>query len=87
MFNIEILYSSLKILYFLNVDYKHNTSFKWSNKKRYDFYIPNKKTIIEIHGKQHFARGFENLGGKTLQEEIDNDKYKRNLRSKTFINS
>lgn len=68
-----------QILYFLNVDYKHNTSFKWSNKKKYDFYIPNKKTIIEIHGKQHFARGFENLGGKTLQEEINNDKYKRNL--------
>lgn len=69
-----------KVMYYLlrtlNVDFKHDTSFKWSNGKRYDFYIPSLKLIIETHGGQHSITSFENLGGRTLEEEQENDQYK-----------
>lgn len=46
---------------------------------RYDFYgIVNHKTwICEIQGKQHSEKSFHTLGGRTLEEEIENDKLKK----------
>lgn len=46
---------------------------------RYDFYgIVDKKTwICEIQGKQHSEKSFHTLGGRTLEEEIENDRSKR----------
>jgi len=37
-----------------NVIYETEKKFPWSNKKRYDFYLPNYNILIECQGKQHF---------------------------------
>ena len=44
----------------------------------YYFYIPSSNTIIEVHGAQHYDKGFEAIGGRTLKDEQRNDaeKYK-----------
>lgn len=48
--------------------------------KRYDFYIPSHNIVIETHGIQHYERsGFAKMGGRTLEEEQENDKYKEQL--------
>lgn len=46
---------------------------------RYDFYgkINNKTWICEIQGKQHNTKSFETCGGRTLEEEIVNDRLKK----------
>lgn len=46
---------------------------------RYDFYgnVNGKEWICEIQGKQHSEKSFETHGGRTLEEEIENDKLKR----------
>lgn len=45
---------------------------------RYDFYgeIDGKTWICEIQGKQHNTKSFETCGGRTLEEEIENDRLK-----------
>ena len=61
--------------------------FEWStrldgghSKKIYDFYINTYNIIIEAHGAQHYQDNtFVYLGGKTLQQEQENDLLKRNL--------
>jgi len=63
----------------LNIEFIAQYSPEWSNHKRYDFYLPEFNTIIEVHGEQHSGEGFENLGGRSLEEEIANDDYKRKL--------
>ena len=77
-----------KILYCvldnLNVDFVKelsNTTFDWCGKYRYDFYIKNTNTIIEVNGKQHYkGDGFSSYhGGKTVDDEIVNDKIKFTL--------
>lgn len=83
----ERLLSSL--LTMIGVDYGREMVFPWSEKverddgsvstKRYDFYVPELNAIIEIHGSQHYDGGFESVGGRTLEEEIRNDKEKAQL--------
>lgn len=72
-----------KIIYYilnqLEVEFEWEKTFKWSNGKRYDFYIPLYSMIIEVHGLQHYERGFENLGGRSLEEEQENDQLKELL--------
>ena len=48
-------------------------------KTKYDFYIPSLNMIIETHGVQHYSGDFERFGGKTLEEEQENDYYKHKL--------
>lgn len=78
-----------KIMYHLliqlGIDFIHNQKIKWSNNKRYDFYIPSLNLIIETHGRQHSVKGFDSFGGRTLQEEQENDNYKRDLAIKNGI--
>lgn len=68
---------------YLNIEFKNEKKFYWSNNKIYDFYIENIKgnsLIIECHGGQHFSeKGFNLIGGRTLEEEQENDKIKREL--------
>lgn len=64
------------ILKNLNIDFKTEYSPKWVNRRFYDFYIPNYNMIIETHGKQHYE---QSVRGRTLQEEQENDKLKREL--------
>lgn len=54
------------------------------DKHRYDFYLPKYKTILETHGDQHYRQGFKKLG-KTLEEEQENDRIKRELANKNGI--
>ena len=72
----KVMYNLLK---FLNFDFKHDIQFAWSNNKRYDFYIPSLNIIIETHGGQHSGGGFKSLGGRSLEEEIENDREKKEL--------
>ena len=60
----------------LNIKYEREYKPKWSNNKRYDFYLPDYNIIIECHGGQHYK---EQKRGRTLQEEQRNDKYKKEL--------
>lgn len=38
----------------LHVDFMPEKIFDWSHKKKYDFYIPSKNYIVEMHGMQHY---------------------------------
>lgn len=50
------------------------TKFEWCNNYQYDFYINKKSCIIEVHGSTHYNKnGFGSLGGRTLNEEKNND--------------
>lgn len=61
----------------IDVDWSYTPS--WSNKKRYDFYIPSLNVLIETHGMQHYKQGFASIGKRSLKEEQVNDKYKYEL--------
>lgn len=70
----------------LNIVYETQKIFDWSKntdkgKKIYDFYfeVKGEKYIIETHGIQHYKNSFSTCGGRTLQEEQENDDYKKQL--------
>lgn len=71
-------------------------TFEWSKnlfgnnvgRRTYDFYIKYQGVdmIIEVHGAQHFDGSFCNYqGGRTLEEEQQNDLYKKDLAIKNGI--
>lgn len=72
---------TFSILQQLNVLFETQKMFKWSQNKRYDFYIPSINCIIETHGRQHYHEGFNSISDKArnLIEEQNNDKLKRQL--------
>lgn len=62
----------------LNINFKTQKNFTWSNKKRYDQYftLNNSEFIMEIMGEQHYKySGFKH----SLKEEQNNDLLKYNL--------
>lgn len=67
------------ILQSSSISFKHNHTFEWSNNRRYDFYLPEYNMIIETHGIQHYEKSFITINGRTLEEEQENDRYKRKL--------
>lgn len=80
-----------KVMYlfleYFNIPFIHRYSAKWTHDEKqkfeYDFKILKNKLcdecLIEIHGAQHYiAHGFEYKGGRTLEEEKDNDLRKKN---------
>ena len=73
----------------LNIKYKREYKPEWSNGKRYDFYFEyddKKRCIIETHGGQHYDKSiFTCCGGRTLQEEQENDELKEQLAYKNGI--
>ena len=73
----------LSLLEQLTNDFELQKVFKWAKNKKYDFYINNIDTIIEVHGLQHYYKGFRN---KTLEEEQKNDELKKELAEKNNIN-
>ncbi|WXX02982.1 hypothetical protein UVUMRFZT_CDS0065 [Staphylococcus phage LJLAME001] len=61
-----------------NIMYTAEKSFDWSNRKRYDFYLPEYNCVIEVHGVQHYLE--QNEGQRfhlTLEENKKNDKWKK----------
>lgn len=71
----------------INIDFQTEYSPKWVNGKRYDFYIPSINCIIENHGIQHYDKGFEFIGGRTIEEEHENDEYKKCAANQNGVNS
>ena len=71
----------------LNINYEIEKSFKWSDRKIYDDYIEDMSCIIENHGSGHYERCFEKVfnGSRTLEEEHENDKYKKLLAKQNGI--
>jgi hypothetical protein len=67
------------------IDFKKEITFDWSLGKRYDFYIPSYKMIIEVHGIQHYNGRFQTMGGRGLQEEQENDALKEKLAKENGI--
>jgi len=66
-----------EILTYLNIDFKMHTTFFWSDRKEYDFYLSDYKMIIETHGEQHYIES--KLSTRTLEEEQANDLYKKQM--------
>lgn len=77
----------LSVLNQLDINYIKEYSPKFANRKRYDFYIPSLKCIIESHGMQHYKGGFDSYGEmtRTLPQEQENDKLKEDLAKKNGI--
>lgn len=65
------------VLNFVSHTFECHKHFDWSDRREYDAYDDG--LFIEIHGPQHYERGFENVGGRSLEEEIENDKVKQEL--------
>jgi len=76
-----------ELLIQLNIEFINEKSFTWSKNKRYDFYLPVSNSIIELHGGQHYSKGFETMGGKTLKEEKINDELKFDLAKNNDISN
>lgn len=67
----------------LHINYEYQKRFKWSDGKRYDFYIKNDDCIIETHGSQHYEGN--NYFNRTYKEEHENDIYKKDIALKNNI--
>ena len=64
----------------MKIEFAIQKTFAWSQNKRYDFYLPQYHLIIETHGSQHYDNhNFSHRGGRTLEEEQENDRIKYNL--------
>lgn len=75
----------ISILDQIGIDYEVEKTFKWSNQKRYDFYISKFNCIVEIHGEQHYINSFKHAEGRTLEEEQENDEFKEKLAKENGI--
>ena len=62
----------------LNIEFTKQMSYD-NGEHKYDFYLQRYNAILEAHGLQHYGNGFKGLGGRTLEEEQRNDRYKREL--------
>jgi hypothetical protein len=57
-------------------------TYEWCKDYRYDFYfkLNGEKILTETHGMQHYKKSFSTIeGAKTLDEEIENDRLKKEL--------
>lgn len=59
------------------IDYHYDYKFEWSDNKRYDFYLPDSNSIIELHGLHHYKGSFHK--DIPLSKAINNDIHKRNM--------
>lgn len=81
---------TMNLLTQLGVDFIYQLSSKhveWCDKYKYDFYVPNKNMVIEVHGVQHYEDSFSRCGGRTAKEEQKNDKAKEALARKNNISN
>ena len=73
----------LDVLSQLGVEFETQYSPQWIDRRFYDFYISSLNMIIETHGIQHYE---ERKFGRTLEEEQENDKFKKELALKNGVN-
>ena len=64
-----------KFLKHLDVEFNTEQMFDWSEKRRYDFYIPQLSCIIEAHGIQHY----KDTLWSTKEYQQNNDKFKEEI--------
>lgn len=69
------------------LEFEIEKSFKWSNKKRYDFYFSEFECIVEIHGAQHYNKDFSMNEARTVEEEQLNDILKESLAKEHGVKS
>lgn len=69
----------------IGLGFEPEKTFEWSDGKRYDFYLPKYKMIIEMHGIQHYKELKIFSANRTLKEEQENDRYKKALALKNEI--
>ena len=90
----KVSYPEKFMLNFLNLVINDNFIYQyskvnsnWCGSKIYDFYfkLNGEEYIVETHGMQHYKGGFESCGGKTLEEEQQNDRNKKELAIKNGI--
>lgn len=67
----------------LNIKYTTQYITNWSNKKRYDFYLPYYNCIIETHGLQHY-RGWDK-NHIDFKQQQENDEFKKKLAKENGI--
>jgi predicted RNA-binding Zn-ribbon protein involved in translation (DUF1610 family) len=63
----------------LGIDFDIHVLPDWSDGKIYDvgIYDGDKLVgLVEVNGQQHYGKGFSTCGGRTYQEEVENDEYK-----------
>lgn len=70
----KFVYNLLK---YLNIDFIFQYRPEWIAPKKYDFYIPVFNVIIETNGIQHYKES--DFTSRSLEEEIQNDKYKETM--------
>lgn len=69
--------------------YKRQYSPNWDNLngRKYDLYLPNRNAIVEVHGLQHYEEvNWARYGGRTLAEEQQNDREKKQIALANGIN-
>lgn len=66
-----------------NIIYETEKSFIWSNRKRYDFYLPCYNLLIEYDGKQHFIK---TMYSNDLESVKENDKIKTKMATDNYYN-
>jgi len=67
------------VLLFVENDFTTHKRFPWSENKIYDCYIEKYSMLIEMQGQQHTVKGFDSIGGRTVEEEKENDIYKEEM--------
>lgn len=82
----KFIHSLLKQLNVNFIKEYSKTNVSWCNDYRYDFYLSDYNTIIEVQGGQHSETGNSRWGFKSLAEEQENDKLKKELAIKNNIN-
>ena len=61
----------------LGINFETQKIFDWSDGRKYDFYFDG--IICETHGLQHYEHSFQYKTARSLDDEIENDKYKKLL--------
>jgi flagellar biosynthesis GTPase FlhF len=70
----------------LGLEFETEYKPQWIDNKRYDFHIKDNSCIIETHGEQHYKQtSRRGERSRTLEEEQENDKYKREMALKNGI--
>lgn len=79
---------AISLLNQLNIEYEIHKTFSWSDRKEYDFYIPNyfddNPCILEMHGEQHYKNIFK---GRKIKNQEENDNYKMKMAQENGIDN
>lgn len=69
----------------LGLSFETHKVFDWLIDRYYDFYLTDYNILCETHGLQHYKDGFVSVGGRTHEQEQENDKIKMETALKNGI--